>query len=75
MRALKAQRGIVGVITEVKTWPENIHDSKPYLCLVVSETPLNGTVQSLVLSGVKPLKLIKVKCIWREKKEKKLCKP
>lgn len=72
LRAVKAEGGIVGVITEVKTWPENIHDSKPYLCLVVSESSLNGTVQTLALSGVKPLKLIKVKCIW---KEEKLCKP
>lgn len=72
LRAVKAKGGIVGIITEVKTWPENIYDSKPYLCLVVSETSLNGTVQTLALSGVKPLKMIKVKCIW---KEEKLCKP
>lgn len=59
MRVVKVQGGIVGVITEAKTWPENIHDSKPYLCLVVSEMSLNDTVQTLAPSGVKPLKLIK----------------
>jgi len=72
MRAVKAQEGIVGVITEVKIWSENIHDSKPYLCRVVSETHLNDIVQTSALWGVKPLKLMKVKCIW---KEEKLCKP
>lgn len=31
MGAVEAQRGIVGVMTGVKTWPENIHTNKPYL--------------------------------------------
>lgn len=62
MRTVKAQGGILGVITEVKTWPKNTNYSKPCLCLGVSEKSLNDPVQALALSGVKPLKPIKMKC-------------
>lgn len=71
MTVVKAWGGILQVITEAKTWPKNIHDNKPYLCLMASETSVDDTVQTLALSGVKPLKLIKVKCVW---KVEKLCK-
>lgn len=63
MKTMKAQGGILGVITEVKTWPKNTHNSKPCLCLGVSEMSLNAPVQALALSLVKPLKPIKMKCI------------
>lgn len=72
LRAVKVHEGTRGEIIEIKSWTENIHDSKLYLCLGVSETSLKETVQTLALSGVKPLTLKKVKCIWEEEK---LCKP
>lgn len=72
MRTVKAQEGILGVITEVKTWPKNAKDSRPCLCLGVPGKSLNAPVQALALSGVKPLKPIKMKCIWTEEKLFKL---